>query len=153
VVVGTCGIGMTEDGDWASGMLVEPDIVHPPAGDRHERTADGVELTRRGRSDQEPSIFRRVVGAGHATPGGAVDRTVLLVVVSSHGPPSIWITFVNRRSRRPSTCYRIEIPRWQTRVPRRRFRRMKAAQTHGTKTGNAIGRPRRGFNRDEVVRL
>jgi putative DNA-invertase from lambdoid prophage Rac len=30
---------------------------------------------------------------------------------------------------------------------------MKAAQTHGTKTGNAIGRPRRIFNRDEVVRL
>ncbi len=30
---------------------------------------------------------------------------------------------------------------------------MKAAETHGTKTGNAIGRPRRIFNRDEVVRL
>jgi DNA invertase Pin-like site-specific DNA recombinase len=30
---------------------------------------------------------------------------------------------------------------------------MKAAQKHGTKTGNAIGRPRRIFNRDEVVRL
>jgi hypothetical protein len=30
---------------------------------------------------------------------------------------------------------------------------MKAAKTHGTKTGNAIGRPRRIFNRDEVVRL
>ncbi len=29
---------------------------------------------------------------------------------------------------------------------------MKAAKTHGTKTGNAIGRPRRIFNRDEVVR-
>jgi putative DNA-invertase from lambdoid prophage Rac len=30
---------------------------------------------------------------------------------------------------------------------------MKAVKTHGTKTGNAIGRPRRIFNRDEVVRL
>jgi putative DNA-invertase from lambdoid prophage Rac len=30
---------------------------------------------------------------------------------------------------------------------------MRAAKTHGTKTGNAIGRPRRIFNRDEVVRL
>jgi DNA invertase Pin-like site-specific DNA recombinase len=30
---------------------------------------------------------------------------------------------------------------------------MKAAKTHGNKTGNAIGRPRRIFNRDEVVRL
>jgi putative DNA-invertase from lambdoid prophage Rac len=30
---------------------------------------------------------------------------------------------------------------------------MKAAKTHGTKTGKAIGRPRRIFNRDEVVRL
>ena len=30
---------------------------------------------------------------------------------------------------------------------------MKAAKAHGTKTGNAIGRPRRIFNRDEVVRL
>jgi len=30
---------------------------------------------------------------------------------------------------------------------------MKAAKTYGTKTGNAIGRPRRIFNRDEVVRL
>ena len=30
---------------------------------------------------------------------------------------------------------------------------MKAAKTHGTKTGNAIGRPRRIFNRYEVVRL
>jgi len=30
---------------------------------------------------------------------------------------------------------------------------MKAAKTHGTKTGNAIGRPRRIFNRDEVARL
>jgi len=30
---------------------------------------------------------------------------------------------------------------------------MKAAQEHGTKTGNPIGRPRRIFNRDEVVRL
>ena len=30
---------------------------------------------------------------------------------------------------------------------------MKAAKTHGTKTGNAIGRPCRIFNRDEVVRL
>ncbi len=30
---------------------------------------------------------------------------------------------------------------------------MKAAKTHGTKTGNAIGRPRRIFNHDEVVRL
>lgn len=30
---------------------------------------------------------------------------------------------------------------------------MKAAKTHGTKTGNAIGRPRRIFNRDEVVQL
>ncbi len=30
---------------------------------------------------------------------------------------------------------------------------MKAAETHGRKTGNAIGRPRRIFNRDEVVRL
>jgi putative DNA-invertase from lambdoid prophage Rac len=30
---------------------------------------------------------------------------------------------------------------------------MKAAKTHGAKTGNAIGRPRRIFNRDEVVRL
>ena len=30
---------------------------------------------------------------------------------------------------------------------------MKAAKTHGTKTGNAVGRPRRIFNRDEVVRL
>jgi len=30
---------------------------------------------------------------------------------------------------------------------------MRAAKTHGTKTGNAIGRPLRIFNRDEVVRL
>jgi putative DNA-invertase from lambdoid prophage Rac len=30
---------------------------------------------------------------------------------------------------------------------------MKAAKPHGTKTGNAIGRPRRIFNRDEVARL
>jgi DNA invertase Pin-like site-specific DNA recombinase len=30
---------------------------------------------------------------------------------------------------------------------------MRAAKAHGTKTGNAIGRPRRIFNRDEVVRL
>ncbi|MGD0301151.1 MAG: recombinase family protein [Bryobacteraceae bacterium] len=30
---------------------------------------------------------------------------------------------------------------------------MRAARAHGTKTGNAIGRPRRIFNRDEVVRL
>jgi putative DNA-invertase from lambdoid prophage Rac len=30
---------------------------------------------------------------------------------------------------------------------------MKAAKAHGTKTGNAIGRPRRIFNRDEVARL
>jgi putative DNA-invertase from lambdoid prophage Rac len=30
---------------------------------------------------------------------------------------------------------------------------MKAAKAHGTKTGNAIGRPRRIFNRDEVTRL
>jgi putative DNA-invertase from lambdoid prophage Rac len=30
---------------------------------------------------------------------------------------------------------------------------MKAAKKNGTKTGNAIGRPRRIFNRDEVVRL
>src|ERR1017187_8033319 len=30
---------------------------------------------------------------------------------------------------------------------------MKAARKHGTKTGNPIGRPRRIFNRDEVVRL
>jgi len=30
---------------------------------------------------------------------------------------------------------------------------MRPAKTHGTKTGNAIGRPRRIFNRDEVVRL
>jgi DNA invertase Pin-like site-specific DNA recombinase len=30
---------------------------------------------------------------------------------------------------------------------------MRAAKTHGTKTGNAIGRPRWVFNRDEVVRL
>jgi putative DNA-invertase from lambdoid prophage Rac len=30
---------------------------------------------------------------------------------------------------------------------------MKAAQKHGTKTGNPIGRPRRIFNRDAVVRL
>ena len=30
---------------------------------------------------------------------------------------------------------------------------MKAAMKHGTKTGNPIGRPRRIFNRDEVVRL
>jgi putative DNA-invertase from lambdoid prophage Rac len=30
---------------------------------------------------------------------------------------------------------------------------MKAAKQHGTKTGNPIGRPRRIFNRDEVVRL
>lgn len=30
---------------------------------------------------------------------------------------------------------------------------MKAAKAHGTKTGSAIGRPRRIFNRDEVVRL
>jgi putative DNA-invertase from lambdoid prophage Rac len=30
---------------------------------------------------------------------------------------------------------------------------MKAAKTNGTKTGNAIGRPRRVFSRDEVVRL
>jgi DNA invertase Pin-like site-specific DNA recombinase len=30
---------------------------------------------------------------------------------------------------------------------------MRAAKTHGTKTGNAIGRPRRIFDRAEVVRL
>ena len=30
---------------------------------------------------------------------------------------------------------------------------MRAAKTHGTKTGNAIGRPRRVFDRAEVVRL
>ena len=30
---------------------------------------------------------------------------------------------------------------------------MKAARKHGTKTGNAIGRPRRIFDRDEVARL
>jgi DNA invertase Pin-like site-specific DNA recombinase len=30
---------------------------------------------------------------------------------------------------------------------------IRAARAHGTKTGNAIGRPRRIFNRDEVVRL
>jgi DNA invertase Pin-like site-specific DNA recombinase len=30
---------------------------------------------------------------------------------------------------------------------------MKAAKAHGTKTGNAMGRPRRIFNRDEVARL
>jgi len=30
---------------------------------------------------------------------------------------------------------------------------MKAARKHGTKTGNPIGRPRRIFNREEVVRL
>jgi DNA invertase Pin-like site-specific DNA recombinase len=30
---------------------------------------------------------------------------------------------------------------------------MRAAKTHGTKTGNANLRPRRIFNRDEVVRL
>jgi putative DNA-invertase from lambdoid prophage Rac len=30
---------------------------------------------------------------------------------------------------------------------------MRAAKAHGTKTGNAIGRPRRIFDRDEVVRL
>jgi DNA invertase Pin-like site-specific DNA recombinase len=30
---------------------------------------------------------------------------------------------------------------------------MRAAKTHGTKTGNAIGRPRRVFDREEVVRL
>jgi putative DNA-invertase from lambdoid prophage Rac len=30
---------------------------------------------------------------------------------------------------------------------------MKAAKKNGTKSGNAIGRPRRIFNRDEVVRL
>lgn len=30
---------------------------------------------------------------------------------------------------------------------------MRNAMTHGTKTGNAIGRPRKIFNRDEVVRL
>ena len=30
---------------------------------------------------------------------------------------------------------------------------MKAASKHGTKTGNAIGRPRRIFDRDEVARL
>jgi putative DNA-invertase from lambdoid prophage Rac len=30
---------------------------------------------------------------------------------------------------------------------------MKAAMKHGTKSGNPIGRPRRIFNRDEVVRL
>lgn len=30
---------------------------------------------------------------------------------------------------------------------------MRAAKAHGTKTGNAIGRPRRIFNRDEVLRL
>ena len=30
---------------------------------------------------------------------------------------------------------------------------MRAAKTHGTKTGNAIGRPRRVFDRTEVVRL
>src|SRR5580658_4572908 len=30
---------------------------------------------------------------------------------------------------------------------------MKAAKARGTKTGNAIGRPRRVFNRDEVLRL
>ncbi|HLG99508.1 MAG TPA: recombinase family protein [Bryobacteraceae bacterium] len=30
---------------------------------------------------------------------------------------------------------------------------MRAAKAHGTKTGNTIGRPRRIFNRDEVIRL
>jgi DNA invertase Pin-like site-specific DNA recombinase len=30
---------------------------------------------------------------------------------------------------------------------------MKAARKHGTKTGNPIGRPRRIFNREEVVQL
>lgn len=30
---------------------------------------------------------------------------------------------------------------------------MRAAKTHGTKTGNAIGRPRRVFDRQEVLRL
>jgi DNA invertase Pin-like site-specific DNA recombinase len=30
---------------------------------------------------------------------------------------------------------------------------MKAARKHGTKTGNPIGRPRRVFDREEVVRL
>ena len=30
---------------------------------------------------------------------------------------------------------------------------MKSARKHGTKTGNAIGRPRRIFDRDEVARL
>jgi putative DNA-invertase from lambdoid prophage Rac len=30
---------------------------------------------------------------------------------------------------------------------------MRAAKTHGTKTGNPIGRPRRIFSRDEVARL
>jgi len=30
---------------------------------------------------------------------------------------------------------------------------MRAAKTHGTKSGNAIGRPRRVFDREEVVRL
>jgi len=30
---------------------------------------------------------------------------------------------------------------------------MNAAKAHGTKTGNAIGRPRLIFNRDEVTRL
>ena len=30
---------------------------------------------------------------------------------------------------------------------------MRAAKAHGTKTGNAIGRPRRVFDRAEVVRL
>jgi DNA invertase Pin-like site-specific DNA recombinase len=30
---------------------------------------------------------------------------------------------------------------------------MRAAKTHGTKTGKPIGRPRRVFDREEVVRL
>ena len=30
---------------------------------------------------------------------------------------------------------------------------MRAAKTHGTKTGNEIGRPRRVFDRAEVMRL
>ncbi len=30
---------------------------------------------------------------------------------------------------------------------------MRAAKTHGTKTGNAIGRPRRVFDREQVIRL
>jgi DNA invertase Pin-like site-specific DNA recombinase len=30
---------------------------------------------------------------------------------------------------------------------------MRAAKQHGTKTGNAIGRPRRIFDREQVVRL